>query len=130
MVYAVDRHYSYGLSFMNSDISVSSRIGKEGAVGPLSWDGVSVDKALLKEIPLQFKYSPGDTVWTSGYSAVFPPDIPLGVTGGSRVVNGAVNEIEVHLFENFTALRFVTVAENIGRDEIINLENLESPGQP
>ena len=127
---AVDKHYSYGLSFMNSDISVSSRIGKEGAVGPLSWDGVSVDKALLKEIPLQFKYSPGDTVWTSGYSAVFPPDIPLGVTGGSRVVNGAVNEIEVHLFENFTALRFVTVAENIGRDEIINLENLESPGQP
>ena len=40
---------------------------------------------------------------------------------------GAVNEIEVHLFENFTALRFVTVAENIGRDEIINLENLETP---
>ena len=53
---AVDKHYSYGLSFMNSDISVSSRIGKEGAVGPLSWDGVSVDKAVLKEIPLQFKY--------------------------------------------------------------------------
>ena len=52
---AVDKHYSYGLSFMNSDISVSSRIGKEGAVGPLSWDGTSVDKALLKEIPLQFK---------------------------------------------------------------------------
>ena len=124
---AVDKHYSYGLSFMNSDISVSSRIGKEGAVGPLSWDGVSVDKAVLKEIPLQFKYNPGDTVWTSGYSAIFPPDIPLGVTGGSRVVNGAVNEIEVHLFENFTALRFVTVAENIGRDEIINLENLETP---
>ena len=124
---AVDKHYSYGLSFMNSDISVSSRIGKEGAVGPLSWDGVSVDKAVLKEIPLQFKYSPGDTVWTSGYSAIFPPDIPIGTTGGSRVVNGAVNEIEVHLFENFTALRFVTVAENIGRDEIINLENLESP---
>lgn len=124
---AVDKHYSYGLSFMNSDISVSSRIGKEGAVGPLSWDGRSVDKALLKEIPLQFKYSPGDTVWTSGYSAIFPPDIPLGVTGDSRVVNGAVNEIEVHLFENFTALRFVTVVENIGRDEILSLENLENP---
>ena len=127
---AVDKHYSYGLSFMNSDISVSSRIGKEGAVGPLSWDGVSVDKAVLKEIPLQYKYSPGDTVWTSGYSAIFPPDIPLGVTGGSKIVNGAVNEIEVHLFENFTALRFVTVVENIGRDELISLENLETPDKP
>ena len=126
---AVDKHYSYGLSFMNRDLSVSSRIGREGAVGPLSWDGASVDKALLKEIPLQFKYAPGDTVWTSGYSAIFPPDIPLGVAGGSRIVNGAVNEIEVHLFENFTALRFVTVVENIGRDEILSLENLESPVQ-
>jgi rod shape-determining protein MreC len=127
---AVDSHYSYGLSFMNTGISVSSRIGKEGAVGPLSWDGASVDKALLKEIPLQYKYAPGDTVWTSGYSAIFPPDIPLGVTGGSKIVNGAVNEIEVHLFENFTALRFVTVVENIGRDEIISLENLETPDKP
>lgn len=124
---AVDKHYAYGLSFMNSEVSVSSRIGKEGAVGPLSWDGVSVDKALLKEIPLQFKFSPGDTVWTSGYSAIFPPDIPLGTAGDSRVVNGAVNEIEVHLFENFTALRFVTVVENIGQDEILSLENLENP---
>ena len=126
---AVDKHYSYGLSFMNSDVSVSSRIGKEGAVGPLSWDGVSVDKAILKEIPLQYKYTPGDTVWTSGYSAIFPPDIPIGVAGSSRIVNGAVNEIEVHLFENFSALRFVTIVENVGRDEIINLENLETPEQ-
>ena len=126
---AVDKHYSYGLSFMNTSLSVSSRIGREGAVGPLSWDGVSVDKAVLKEIPLQFKYAQGDTVWTSGYSAIFPPDIPLGTTGGARIVNGAVNEIEVHLFENFTALRFVTVAENAGRDEILSLENLENPDQ-
>ena len=126
---AVDKHYSYGLSFMNTSLSVSSRIGREGAVGPLSWDGVSVDKAVLKEIPLQFKYNQGDTVWTSGYSAIFPPDIPLGTTGGARIVNGAVNEIEVHLFENFTALRFVTVAENAGRDEILSLENLENPDQ-
>ena len=124
---AVDKHYSYGLSFMNSGVSVSSRIGSEGAVGPLFWDGHSFDKAILKEIPLQFKFSPGDTVWTSGYSAIFPPDIPLGVTGKSHVVNGAVNEVEVHLFENFTALRYVTVVENVGRDEIINLENLETP---
>ena len=68
---AVDKHYSYGVSFMNSGVSVSARIGKEGAVGPLSWDGVSMDKAILKEIPLQHKISPGDTVCTSGYSAIF-----------------------------------------------------------
>ncbi|MBO4757669.1 MAG: rod shape-determining protein MreC [Bacteroidales bacterium] len=123
---AVDKHYAYGLSFMNTGISISARLGNEGAVGPLTWDGVSMDGAVLKEIPLQYKYSPGDTVWTSGYSSLFPPDIPLGIAGSSKVVNGAVNEIEVDLFQNFSALRYVTVVSNSGREEIMYLENLES----
>lgn len=123
---AVDKHYSYGFSLMNSGLSISARIGTEGAVGPLSWDGRSFSGAVLKEIPLQYKFAPGDTVWTSGYSAIFPPDIPLGVTGEAKIVNGAVNEIEVELFENFTALRYVTVVENVGRDEILSLESLEN----
>lgn len=122
---AVDKHYSYGFSLMNSGLSISARIGTEGAVGPLSWDGRSYSGAVLKEIPLQYKFAPGDTVWTSGYSAIFPPDIPLGVTGEAKIVNGAVNEIDVELFENFTALRYVTVVENVGRDEILSLESLE-----
>lgn len=122
---AVDKHYSYGFSLMNSGLSISARIGTEGAVGPLSWDGRSYSGAVLKEIPLQYKFAPGDTVWTSGYSAIFPPDIPLGVTGEAKIVNGAVNEIAVELFENFTALRYVTVVENVGRDEILSLESLE-----
>ena len=123
---AVDKHCSYGLSLMNSGVSISARIGSEGAVGPLLWNGRSTSGAVLKEIPLQYKFEPGDTVWTSGYSAIFPPDIPLGVTGKSKVVNGAVNEIDIELFENFSALRYVTVVENSGRDEILNLERMEN----
>ena len=122
---AVDKHCSYGLSLMNSGVSISARIGTEGAVGPLTWNGRTQSGAVLKEIPLQYKFEKGDTVWTSGYSAIFPPDIPLGITGEAKVVNGAVNEIDIELFENFSALRYVTVVENSGRDEIINLESLE-----
>ena len=125
IVDAVDRHYSYGLSFMNTGISIPARLGSEGAVGPLTWDGVRMNGAVLKEIPLQYKYAPGDTVWTSGYSSLFPPDIPLGIAGSSKVVNGAVNEIEVTLFQNFSALRYVTVVTSSGREEIMYLENLE-----
>ena len=122
---AVDKHYSYGLSFMNSGVSISARLGDEGAIGPLVWDGISSDGAILKEIPLQYKFAPGDTVWTSGFSSIFPADIPLGVAGESRIVNGAVNEIKVKLFQSFSALRFVTIAVNNGRDEILFLESLE-----
>lgn len=125
---AVDNHYSYGLSLLNPDISVSSRIGHEGAAGRMSWDGRSRDRAILQDIPLQYRFSPGDTVWTSGFSAVFPPDIPLGTIEGSRIVGGAVNEIEVSLLQDFSSLRYVTVVDNQAREEITYLENLENGG--
>lgn len=122
---AVDKHHSYGLTFMNTNISISARLGEEGAVGPLVWDGHSTGQAVLKEIPLQYKFEPGDTVWSSGYSSLFPADIPLGVTGSSKVINGAVNEIQVTLFQDFKTLRFVTIVTNGGSDEISWLENFE-----
>ena len=126
---AVDRHYSYGISFMNTGMSVSARIGSSGAVGPLTWDGYSTDRAVLKEISLQNKFVPGDTVWTSGYSSIFPADIPLGIAGSSRIVNGAVNEIEVLLFQDFAALKYVTVVQTADEEEILFLESLEEEGK-
>ena len=46
----------------------------------------------------------------------------LGTAGESKVVNGATYEIEVKLFEDFGALRYVTVVENLGKDEMAQLE--------
>ncbi|MBQ9889369.1 MAG: rod shape-determining protein MreC [Bacteroidales bacterium] len=120
---AVDRHYSYGLSFRNADVTVSARLGMEGAVAPLSWDGRSTNGAILKEVPLQYKFSPGDTVWTSGWSAFFPPDVPLGTVGESKIINGSTNNINVSLFQDFTALRYVTIVSNDGLAEIKELES-------
>ena len=119
---AVSENYSYARSFKNHEMSISARLGKEGAVGPLSWNGRTGNGAILKEIPHHVEFAPGDTVYTSGYSSIFPPDIPLGVTGASKIVNGATYEIEVKLFEDFGAVRYVTVVENKGQVEMKRLE--------
>ena len=115
---AVSAHFSYALSFQNADISISARLGSEGGSGLLVWDGKSSDGAILKEIPLQYKYSPGDTIYTSGHSLVFPPDIPLGTAGKAKVVNGSTNEIQVTLFQEFKAIRYVTIVHNNSFDEV------------
>lgn len=122
VVDAVSSNYSYAISFRNHEMNISARLGKEGAVGPLSWDGKSRNGAILKEIPHHVEFEPGDTVFTSGYSSIFPPDIPLGTTGKSKIVNGATYEIEVTLFEDFGSTRHVTIVENLGKDEIKKLE--------
>lgn len=119
---AVGDSFSYARAFKNHNMSISARLGREGVVGPLSWDGKSTNMALLKEIPHHVTLNPGDTVYTSGFSSIFPADIPLGVTGESRIVNGATYEIQVKLFEDFSSLRYVTIVEHIGKDEIKDLE--------
>ncbi len=120
---AVSSSFSYAISFRNHEMNISARLGKEGAVGPLSWDGHSSSGAILKEIPHHVEFEPGDTVFTSGFSSIFPPDIPLGTTGKSKIVNGSTYEIEIELLEDFGALRYVTIVESLGKDEMKQLED-------
>lgn len=126
IVDAVGKHYSYAISFRNHQISVSSRIGKEGSVGRMSWSGKSSKSSVLREIPIQEEIVPGDTVYTSGFSSIFPSDIPLGTIKGYKMINGATYDIYVDLFQDLSSARYATVAINLGKDEIAELEENES----
>jgi len=107
---------------MNPMVSVSARIGKTGIVAPLEWDKVSTNKAILRDLPMYYKIVPGDTVWTSGYSNLYPPEIPLGIIEKSRAVDGSINQVVVDLFLDFKTLRYVDIVENRNRSEIETLE--------
>lgn len=126
IVDAVSRHYSYAISFLNTEMSISARIGTDGPIGSMNWDGMETNGAILKEIPLQFKFEPGDTVYTSGYSSIFPPDIPIGVTGETKVINGATNEVKIRLFQDHNNLKHVTIVKNSRIEEIESLENSQT----
>lgn len=116
----VSEHYSYGISFRNYNMSVSARLRKDGPIGPLSWDGFR--NATLEEIPHHLVSEMGDTVYTSGSSAIFPRDIPLGVTVGSHLKDGATYNLEVKLFQDFSRLKYVTVVTDTDAEEIESLE--------
>ena len=122
IVDAVSENFSYARSVKNSQMSISARLGKNGSVGSMSWDGMSRNRALLNEIPHHIELHEGDTVYTSGYSAIFPPQIPLGTIGKARIVNGATYEIEVTMLEDLESLRYAIIVNNVGRDEIKSLE--------
>ena len=129
IVEAVDRHYSYGLTLMNPEMSIGTRIGRTDIVAPLSWDGHSTGRAIVRDLPPHYAIEPGDTVRTSGYSTIFPPGIPIGVTGGSHLVDGSTRRVEVQLFQDFSTVRYVTVVENLERTEIMALEAEREDGR-
>lgn len=122
IVDAVSEHYCYGRTLMNTGISVSARLGRDGLVGSLNWDGKSNCSAVLHGIPLYFKVERHDTVWTSGYSNIFPAGIALGLVNGSSTHNGATQDINVALFQDFASLKYVTVLHNPNSSEIEALE--------
>lgn len=122
IVDAVSENYSYVRSFLNTKSSISTRIGIDGDIGAMEWSGKESHHSILKSIPLQSQFEVGDTVFTSGYSAVFPPGIPLGTITGSQMINGSTYDIDVRLFQNFNSVRFVTVVSNRNIAEIANLE--------
>lgn len=125
IVDAVSEHFSFARSFKNNQMSISARLGKDGLVGTMSWDGRSRNKALLREIPHHIALTPGDTVYTSGYSSIFPPEIPLGTTGEAKIVNGSTYEIVVTLFEDLNSLRYAIIVGNHNDEEITTLETQE-----
>lgn len=126
IISAVDRHYSYGRSLMNSRISVSARIGREGIVAPMSWDGRTKDGAFLTDVPFHASVAPGDTVYTSGQSDIFPGGIPLGITEETESVAGSSTRVKVRLLNSFSSLHYVTLCHNPYRGEI---EKLEKEGE-
>lgn len=120
---AVSKHYSYGITLMNTNASVSSRIGNTGITGSLVWDGRHTNKGFLKDIHMHHINTPGDTVRTSGFSSIFPPGIPLGTTEEAFISDGSSFQISVNLFMDFSSLRYVTVVKNLDRAEIEELSH-------
>lgn len=111
VVSQVKRNYCRVESFLNTSQRVSARILPCGVFGLLQWTGRSPRKALLTEIPMHTQAAEGDTVVTSGYSAIYPPDIPLGVIR-SISSDGVSLEMKVDLFQNYSALYHVYVVND------------------
>ena len=118
---AVTENYTYVLSFLNTSQQVSARIGKEGAFGPLSWNPQRQGMAILEEIPQHLEINRNDTVYTSGYSSFYPPNIPIGTVEDSRLVNGVHLNLDIRLLQDFRSISHVMVVKNNNREELEKL---------
>lgn len=121
IVDAVSRHYSHVISLLGTGQSVSAKLAGSGSFGPMAWTGRNPREAILREIPVHVQAAPGDTVLSSGYSTIYPPDIPLGQVVSSKVSQGASQDLTVTLFEDFRSLNSVYIVKNNRREELEEL---------
>ena len=78
IVYKTTPHYALVISLLNSKSSLSCKIQGSDYFGYLKWEGGDSQYAYLRDLPRHAEFSVGDTVVTSGYSAVFPPGLLVG----------------------------------------------------
>lgn len=123
VVNVVSDGYARVISLLNPNFRLSCKLRQGDAFGSLVWDGRSPHEALLEELPKHSRYRVGDTIVTSGYSAVFPAGIPVGVIMGNE--HGADDNfftLRIRLFTDFTALSTVKVISNKDIAEIRRIE--------
>lgn len=123
IVNVVSDHHARLISLLNPHFRLSCKIKGNESFGSLVWDGKDPRVAILEELPRHTKFKTGDTVVTSGYSAVFPEGIPVGYILDSR--EKAVQNfftIRVRLLSDFSKLNNVQVVINNDADELRALE--------
>ncbi len=118
----VSDNYSSVISLLNRNFKVNARIKRTGYFGPLLWTGRGHTKAILTDIPHHVQILIGDTVVTSGYSAIFPEGYMIGITSDYKLKGGNYYEITIDLATDFKNLTNVQVVKNLYREEQIELE--------
>ena len=123
IVYQTSANYSVVIPILNSKSSISCKIKRSDYFGFLRWDGGSSEYATVKDMPRHSLFSLGDTIVTSGHSAVFPGGIPIGtVEDMSDSHDGLSYLLKVKLFTDFGRLNDVRVIAQKGQEEQIELE--------
>lgn len=124
VVNVVGEHYSRIISLLNPDFRLSCKIKGSDVFGSLVWDGINPEEALLEELPKHTVYNPGDTIITSGYSAMFPEGVPVGtVIKSASADDDNFFTLRIHLLTDFSQLSTVRVIDNKNIVAIKEVEN-------
>jgi rod shape-determining protein MreC len=122
VVVGVSKNYSVAMSLLNADFRLSTSIARNDYFGSLAWDGINYRYAQLSEIPHHVRINAGDTIVTSGFSAIFPPGLMVGTLTGDQKRGGDFLTLKVLLSVDFKKLTTVYLIGNMSREERVALE--------
>ncbi len=123
VVNVVSDHYARIISLLNPNFRLSCKLRGSDTFGSLVWDGNDPQTAILEELPKHTHFLKGDTIVTSGYSAVFPEGIPVGtIVGKAHGSDDNFFTLRINLLTDFTALSTVKVISNTDLNEIRSIE--------
>jgi rod shape-determining protein MreC len=124
-VKSVSEHFSVLISILNIDEQVSITLKRTNSFGTAQWDGIDPRVVNLLYVPRHVQPEVGDTVITSGYNAVFPQGVLVGIVKDVKLKDEALfYDIRVELAQDFRRLSFVKIVRSEMKPELDSLENV------
>lgn len=121
-VKTVSKNYSVAISLLNTGLLVSSKIKSTENFGSVNWDGKSSRQAKMLYVPRHVRAQEGDTIVTSGFNAVFPEGIRIGIISHVKQGDDAnYLDILIDLSTDFSRVNYVYLVENT---QIVELDSL------
>ena len=117
------------LTLLHGAAAWSCRIGRNGPVASLAWDGADMNTLELKDVPRHVMTGPGDSIFTSGYDLRFPPDILMGtVLSTDRESGSDFIGVKVTPAVPFTSARHIEFIRSENDSERVELT--QPPAMP
>ncbi len=121
-------NFSTVISLLHPDVLTSCVLVKSNTVCTVKWDGRDPSKARVLYVPRHVQVAVGDSVVTSGFNAVFPSGIPVGVVTELDIKpESTFYDIEINFSSKFEQLSYVFVVGNQLKIEKDSLENNLQP---
>ena len=122
-VKSVSRNFTTVQGLLHTGMYVSSLLNRSSILCTTHWDGIDPTRAKLLYVPRHININKGDTMITSGYNAVFPENILIGIVESvSAQENDTFLNIDIKLSVDFRSLSFVYIVVNELRVEKDSIE--------
>ena len=129
ITYTSSDNFTIVLSLLNSKSIISCKV-KGNTLCTLKWDGNDTRHSYLVDLPRYELFEKGDTVYTSGFSSIFPAGIPVGrIERLEDSADGQAYRARVELFADFSSIENVFVVGNDNREEQEKLEQNINKGK-
>ena len=121
-VVSVSDNFCWVMSALNKHSKISARINRLNQMGTVVWHGSNPVIGNLIDIPEHVKVVKGDSIYTSGYSHIFPEGIMIGTVEDIAVKEGEFfYDIDFRWSADFNSLTYVYVVKNLFREEQVEL---------
>lgn len=124
IVRSVSDNYAVVMSLLHKQSRLSARL-RNGYTGTVIWEeGDDPKHGTLKDIPKSVAVHRGDSVFTSGFSSLFPQNLLVGfIENATSRPSSNFHTIHIRFATNFYNIQYVYIIKNLMGEEQEDLES-------